>query len=310
MKILHIVAGLEESNGMANTARQFAAEERAKGYESAVTNDLSALDSSIDVVHLHGAWLPILWRAAKRAKRLGAKLVIRPAGSYDPVRLAYHGWKKRLVSFFEHRMLLRADVVLATCQAEVEWIRKYEPRVKKIEVTDVKRFFVLSRVECTEGNDGRVEGVETERVRKGSLHLLYLGRRHPLKGLEFLEEALEKCGNVKAWKRENVEAADEGEGKIEFRVESNVFGEEKERMWEWCDVLVLPTLSENFGLVIAEALERGKRVITTDGAPAWGDGNTYGGRLVYLKGYLNGSREERISLLESAIANLSQIAGY
>ena len=41
--------------------------------------------------------------------------------------------------------------------------------------------------------------------------------------------------------------------------------------------------------------KRGKRVITTDGAPAWGDGNTYGGRLVYLKGYLNGSREERIS---------------
>ena len=85
MKILHIVAGLEESNGMANTARQFAGEERAQGHESTVTNDLSTLDSSIDVVYLHGAWLPILWRAAKTAKRLGAKLVIRPAGSYDPV---------------------------------------------------------------------------------------------------------------------------------------------------------------------------------------------------------------------------------
>ena len=78
---------------MANTARQFAEEERAQGYASAVTNDLSALDATVDVVCLHGAWLPILWRAAKKAKRLGAKLVIRPAGSYDPVRLAYHGWK-------------------------------------------------------------------------------------------------------------------------------------------------------------------------------------------------------------------------
>ena len=45
------------------------------------------------------------------------------------------------------------------------------------------------------------------------------------------------------------------------------------------------TLPENFGLVIAETLDRGKRVITTDGAPAWGDGNDYGGWLVYLKGY-------------------------
>ena len=32
---------------------------------------------------------------------------------------------------------------------------------------------------------------------------------------------------------------------------STAFGEELERVWEWCDVLVLPTLSENFGLVVA-----------------------------------------------------------
>lgn len=58
---------------------------------------------------------------------------------------------------------------------------------------------------------------------------------------------------------------------FEFRVVSNAFGDELEKVWDWCDVLALPTLSDNFGLVIAEALERGKRVITTDGAPAWGD---------------------------------------
>ena len=75
-------------------------------------------------------------------------------------------------------------------------------------------------------------------------------------------------------------------------------------MWDWYDVLVLPTLSENFGLVIAEALERGKRVITTDGAPAWGDGNTYGGRLVYLKGFRDGMREERVRLLKDAIEGI------
>ena len=59
---------------------------------------------------------------------------------------------------------------------------------------------------------------------------------------------------------------------VEFRAVSNAFGEELEKVWDWCDVLVLPTLSDNFGLVIAEALERGKCVITTDGAPAWQDG--------------------------------------
>ena len=84
-----------------------------------------------------------------------------------------------------------------------------------------------------------------------------------------------------------------------------------EKVLEWCDVLVLPTLSENFGLVVAEALERGKRVITTDGAPAWGEGVSrvdcvedgeilagYGGWLIYLKGYREGTKEVRVALLK------------
>ena len=125
------------------------------------------------------------------------------------------------------------------------------------------------------------------------------------------------------------------------RLVSNAYGEELEKVWAWCDVLVLPTLSENFGLVIAEALERGKRVITTDGAPAWEEGlsrvervegltqrrrdaecaemfsrververvdggmwSGYGGRLIYLKGYRDGTPEDRVRLLKSAIENL------
>ena len=87
---------------------------------------------------------------------------------------------------------------------------------------------------------------------------------------------------------------------------SSAFGAELEKVWDWCDVLVLPTLSENFGLVIAEALERGKRVITTDGAPAWGDGNDYGGRLIYLKGYRDGTDEMRVRLLKDAIEKLKE----
>ena len=117
--------------------------------------------------------------------------------------------------------------------------------------------------------------------------------------------------------------------KIELKIVSNAFDEELETVWDWCDVLVLPTLSENFGLVVAEALERGKRVITTDGAPVWGEGVSrvervetcrvgeifsladrveggeiltgYDGRLFYLKGYREGMKEKRVALLKKAI---------
>jgi glycosyltransferase involved in cell wall biosynthesis len=63
-------------------------------------------------------------------------------------------------------------------------------------------------------------------------------------------------------------------------------------------------LSENFGLVVAEALERGKRVITTDGAPAWDDGNDYGGRLICIKGYRTSNRERRVKQLKAALLQI------
>lgn len=134
---------------MANTARQFVNEELARGDDSSLTNIHAQIVAGVDVVMIHGAWLPVLWRVAKKAKAVGAKLYIRPAGSYDPVRRAYHGWKKKLVSFFEHRMLRRADVLLATCEAEAKWIREYEPGARKIELTNLKRFFCLPQNDKT-----------------------------------------------------------------------------------------------------------------------------------------------------------------
>lgn len=289
---------------MANTARQFVAEETAAGHESLLTNEVAALKCGADVVHIHGAWLPILWKVAKLAKQSGAKLVIRPAGSYDPVRRRYHGWKKMLVAPFEHAMLDRADVVQATCAQEAEWIRAYHPSAK-VEVIDLRRFFKIE-----EGCKLPLLGNKGD----GGLHVLYLGRRHPLKGVRYLERAV---GEVTAdagssGKRTGVRFP----AGLELRLVSNAFGAEKEKVWQWCHVLCLPTLSENFGRVVAEALERGKRVIVTDGAPAWEPDEEsgcsecsrvlnvrmgYGGRLLYLKGYREGSDETRVGLLKTAL---------
>ena len=326
---------------MANTARQFVEEEIAQGHESSVTDRLDDVVPGIDIVYIHGAWLPVLWKVSKSAKRVGAKLIIRPAGSYDPVRLAYHSWKKRLVAFFEHRMLRRADVLLATCRAEAGWIGDYVgKRCPKVEITDLKRFFDL------EGGSRKERKGRKEDLFK--LNILYLGRKHPLKGVEFLEAAVAELGGDSRSRGANSNSGiddfcreknlsgncststlNSDSKQIELRIVSNASGEEKEKVWDWCDVLVLPTLSENFGRVIAEALERGKRVITTDGASVWNPGDRgqelgasdevgegedsstlnfdsnirigYGGRLLYLKGYREGMKEKRVALLKKAI---------
>lgn len=49
----------------------------------------------------------------------------------------------------------------------------------------------------------------------------------------------------------------------------------KAALYREADLFVLPTFSENFGLVVAEALAYGLPVITTRGAP-WADLETYG----------------------------------
>jgi len=258
----------------------------------------------VEEVWVHGMWLPKEWLACWRTIRSGKRLVRMTHGSLSPLYLKYQSpVKKWLVGPIERFLLRRSARIVATCEAEKEWIENYlGKRCPVVEVTDVKRFFQLER---EFGIDGNIEAASPKGERD-SLHILYLGRRHPLKGVEYLEKAVAELNSNPVNPVNHVQNSSLHVSTCSARLKivSSTFGEELEKVWEWCDVLVLPTLSENFGLVIAEALERGKCVITTDGAPAWGNGNTYGGRLVYLKGYRDGTAEMRVRLLKDAIEKL------
>lgn len=297
MKRLHIVPGVDDAaNGLAVVVRLLAKEQGDAEVVDLKDGLCRIGEEDCDEVWIHGMWLPKEWQACKRVLRAKKKLVRMAHGSLSPVYLGRQGkWKKRLAGPIERFFLRRADCIVATCAAEKEWIEAYlGKRCPRIEVTDLKRFFRLNH--------------ETHEIHEREagifLHLLYLGRRHPLKGVEFLEEAVREIQRLGDRGQRTEDKAQRMTRNCELRIVSNAFGEEKERVWEWCDVLVLPTLSENFGLVVAEALERGKRVITTDGAPAWGDGNDYGGRLRYLVGYRDGTREMRVKLLKESIKEL------
>ena len=302
MSATHIIPGLSDPTcGIAVAAKQLIA--RGVGVD--------------DEVWVHSMWSPIVIKASVGALVTGKKLVRMPHGCTDPEKLKYHWHKKRWVAPIERWLFRRADRIVATCEDEVEWIKKFEPRVKRVEIIRLD-----GRVEHVEHIDssGKDLNAESQSRRDGntdaeqlhdstrSLRLLYVGRLHPLKGVEYLLEAMPTdCKLV-------IIGKDEGEGEklkkiaaargLDVEFKGVVSEAAKEAAYQWCDVLVLPTLSENFGLVIAEALERGKRVITTDGAPAWGDGNDYGGRLVYLKGYRDGTDEIRKELLNKAIISL------
>ena len=294
MGAIHIIPGLSDPTcGIAVAAKQLIARRVGEDGE----------------VWVHSMWSPMVIRASFSALLTGKRLVRMPHGCTDPTKLKFHWHKKRWVAPIERWLFRRADRIIATCDEELAWIKAFEPKVKKIEIVPLSPQSVY-RV------TSRAPQADFESSTTSKLKLLYVGRLHPLKGVEYLLEAMPTDSKLV------VIGKDEGEGQklkkiatrrgLDVEFKGVVNETDKEAAYQWCDVLVLPTLSENFGLVVAEALERGKRVITTDGAPVWGEDLTgftglysgYGGRLIYLKGYRDGTPEERVRLLVDAIRRI------
>ena len=321
MRILHLVPGLSSpANGIAVAARLIASAQEADLADCRAVKDCNL--SAYGEVWVHSMWTPQVWRACRAVLKAGRPLVRMTHGCLDPVRVRFHGWKKALVAPVERALFRRTSRVVVTGPWERDWCARWGVK-GTFEVVDLKRFFLLPG-----GPSGRralPEAVGQAR-QEGGLHLLFLGRRHPLKGLDLLESAVqtiaqspnpfphpieqsEQSKNPPNPSPHPIEQSEQSEQSnnpnnrtILLRVVSDAFGEEKERVWDWCDVLVLPTLSENFGLVVAEALERGKRVVTTDGAPAWEDQPG----VVYLKGFRDGTDAQRVEMLKAVLDRLSR----
>ena len=292
MAVEHIIPGFDDPTcGIAVAAKQMIA--RGVGSDGEVW--------------VHSMWSPMVIKASIKALLSGKKLVRMPHGCTDPTKLSFHWHKKRWVAPIERWLFRHADRIIATCEDEINWIKAFEPKVKKVELIELSQPNWENRSGLFSQNETTCSTCSTR------LKLLYVGRLHKLKGVAYLLDAIAQLPNPRSVELRLI-GKDEGEGKslkkqvarlnLNAKFEGIVSEEAKNTAYDWCDALILPTLSENFGLVIAEALERGKRVITTDGAPAWGDGNTYGGRLTYLTGYRDGTPEERVQLLKSAIETL------
>jgi glycosyltransferase involved in cell wall biosynthesis len=218
----------------------------------------------IDILHDHGIWLPANHSAIGVAREKGIPLVVSPRGMLEPWALAYRAWKKTVAwKLYEKRDLASARVFCATSAEEAMSIRNCDCQ-QPIAVVPNGVYLPERRVRPLRGLGPRTA--------------LFLSRIHPKKGLLVLVEAW-KIARPRGWRvvvagpdegghRKTVEEAVAAAGLRDvFEFVGPARDEAKARLFEEADIFVLPTMSENFGLVVAEALAHGLPVITTTGAP-------------------------------------------
>ena len=216
-----------------------------------------------DVVHINGIWSPQNWGFQKAAQELKIKVVLSPHGMLESWIIQHNPLKKKVALFlFQHKAIKKVDHIHATAQMEKDSIRRLK--------------FDNNITIIPNGIDLGESVIEKEYY--GTKKMVFLSRIHPKKGIEILLEAWRNC-DTKGWTLEIAGNGDENyiSGLVESAQDlENVhfvgalYEDEKWNFLRSADVMVLPTHSENFGIVVAEALAVGVPVITTTGTP-WED---------------------------------------
>lgn len=225
--------------------------------------DLLVREGAVDLLHNHGLWMMPNVYPGQAAVQRGMPLVVSPRGTMSQWAMQSGSVVKK---FFWP--LLQRPALVATACFHATAMSEYE---------DIRRMGFRQPVAVLpNGIDMPVLRVKYA----GSLQtLLFLGRVHPVKGLDML---LPAWGAVQDrfpdWRlqiagpdsrgylaRMKALAGELGLKRIEFL--GPVYGEQKWQAYRDADLFILPTHSENFGMAVAEALASGTPAIVTKGAP-------------------------------------------
>lgn len=217
-----------------------------------------------DLVHDNGIWLPHHHAAAVFCNRFGIPRIVSTRGMLsDWAR--NHKRVKKLIAWhlYQQRDLFRANALHATSEEEASELRQVVPSVPV--------HYIPNGIELDVGRSSRP-------AKQNKKTLLFVGRIYPVKGLPMLLEAWDIVRPTDWVLR--IVGPDEGGHLSELQKLSERFnleeiivfpgektGDALEMEYSAATALVLPSYSENFGLVVGEAIARGLPVLTTQGTP-------------------------------------------
>lgn len=222
-------------------------------------------DIPLQIIHDHGLWLPCNHAVAAVANRIGLPYVVSPRGMLEPWALNYKSLKKNFVWKLWARSDLRsATAFCATSVKEAENIRALGFKQPIAVIPNGVHLPPFPKVSTPKKN--------------GNRKALFLSRIHPVKGVCELVDAWAKV-RPPGWELLIAGPDEGGHGDVvrrriinhglgsSIRMIGSVEDDEKWLLYRESELFVLPTFSENFGVVVAEALSMETPVITTKGAP-------------------------------------------
>lgn len=302
MKILHYIPSIDRASGGVGSYMQLLAKELGKITELYVAthrsdNELEIKNCQLryirrwtrpltmkrqwiellrdinpDVVHVNCCWQPESAMVQRWSANRGYKTVYSPHGMLEPWIMHRHYWTRKVPALwlYQKASIRNSDVIHATAESE---------RQNLLALGYNQNIAVIP-------NGIDVRNIQIKPSWKRTRTILFLSRIHVKKGIDILIDAVSELKDSMTDFR--VLIAGEGEmnyithlkslavqkgvaNQIEFI--GGVYGNEKWNLYQKADFFVLPTHSENFGIVVAEALASGTPVITTTGTP-WEELNT------------------------------------
>lgn len=221
-----------------------------------------------DILHLHSIYLWPTWAAARAAHAENIPYIITPHGMLvkELIRRKSRLLKLAWIHLIERHNLEHASSIHMTSKREVDEASRFGFHLPSV-------FVVPNGVDFQSSNRYE-EGVSASirKVLKKTPFLLFLGRVSWEKGLDRLIPALSNipdvhliiAGNDEENYRTVLEPlADKFDVKNRITFTGPVYGADKTALLRHAAIVVLPSYSENFGIVVMEAMAAGRPVVVT-----------------------------------------------